>query len=565
MALGLAYGDHGFTLDQVAVMVGVSAPTISIWKKKRMEGGAMEIPEIDPDEIEKMRSKDIGKMSKGELERYVHELEVKSYVLEGTVKILKAEGIEELSNDEKAALIDARPRNIAVAEMLEELDLPSSSYYYCRSKPEREDGYADARRAIKEEFELVRGSRGYRYIRQRLREREEPIRISGKKVRALMAEEGCVVAYAKRKRRYSSYRGEIGDAPENLVGRNFHAGGPNELWLTDVTQFSIPAGKIYLSPVIDCFDGMPVSWAIRKSPNAEMANTMLRSACETIGGGEAPVIHSDRGCHYRWPGWLKICEDNGLVRSMSKKGCSEMDRVLWKDKDCIQIKQLWGYLCTYCYLPRLASYGVLENAIRQGLTSKEYFGIVAEVSEGRYMELSLGENKAFINQSDFLVKPAVAKAQIEADAEEARREAERWAAAAAAAGDGDADANGNKWTFTPVDTTEWPNMDGSGTMTTTTVKVDVTPASGDPIAFRMTAKPDNTCVNKNIRDIMDEIVSQLTTLDGAEVELSLEVIARVDSGIPVPAVRAISENCNTMHINDFGFTRKGRTWQRKRR
>lgn len=38
--------------------------------------------------------------------------------------------------------------------------------------------------------------------------------------------------------------------------------------------------------------------------------------------GDHPKIHSDRGCHYRWPGWIRICDENGLVRSMSRKGCS---------------------------------------------------------------------------------------------------------------------------------------------------------------------------------------------------------------------------------------------------
>ena len=322
VALGLAYGGHGFRLDKVAAMVGVSAPTISNWKKLYIEGGIMEIPEIDPSEARHLSPKDMEGMDEEELKRYIHELEVKSYVLEGTVKILKAEGIEELSNDEKAALIDARPKDITVTELLDLLALSSSSYYYCKSKPKRADRYAEARSVIKEEFELVRGTRGYRYIRQRLREREEPICISGKKVRVLMAEGGCVVAYAKKRRRYSSYKGEIGDAPDNIVGRNFHASAPNRLWLTDVTQFSIPTGKVYLSPIIDAFDGMPVSWTIRTSPTAEMADTMLEDACRTLADGETPVIHSDRGCRYRWPGWLRICHDNGLVRSMSKKGCS---------------------------------------------------------------------------------------------------------------------------------------------------------------------------------------------------------------------------------------------------
>lgn len=38
--------------------------------------------------------------------------------------------------------------------------------------------------------------------------------------------------------------------------------------------------------------------------------------------GEAPVIHSDRGCHYQWPEWIRICKGHGLTRSMSTKGCS---------------------------------------------------------------------------------------------------------------------------------------------------------------------------------------------------------------------------------------------------
>ena len=59
------------------------------------------------------------------------------------------------------------------------------------------------------------------------------------------------------------------------INRDFHADKPNQKWLTDITEFSIEAGKVYLSPIIDCLDGMPVSWTIGTSPNAKLANTML--------------------------------------------------------------------------------------------------------------------------------------------------------------------------------------------------------------------------------------------------------------------------------------------------
>lgn len=90
----------------------------------------------------------------------------------------------------------------------------------------------------------------------------------------------------------------------NLADRAFHAESPDMLWVTDLMEFSIPADKAYLSPVIDCCDGM------------------LTDACSTLKDGERPVIHFDRGCRYRWPEWIRIRKGNSLTRSMSAKGCS---------------------------------------------------------------------------------------------------------------------------------------------------------------------------------------------------------------------------------------------------
>ena len=67
---------------------------------------------------------------------------------------------------------------------------------------------------------------------------------------------------------------------------------------------------------------MPVSWTIGTSPNAELANPMLKNAIATLKSNEKPIVHSDRGCHYRWPGWIQIMEEASLTRSMSRKGCS---------------------------------------------------------------------------------------------------------------------------------------------------------------------------------------------------------------------------------------------------
>ena len=144
--------------------------------------------------------------------------------------------------------------------------------------------------------------------------------VNHKKVQRLMHEMGLMGKRPKEK--YHSYKGETGKIADNIIARDFHADHPNEKWLTDITEFHIPAGKIYLSPLIDCFDGMPVSWTIGTSPDAELVNTMLDEGIKTLSGEERPLVHSDRGAHYRWPGWIERMKKAGLTRSMSKKGCS---------------------------------------------------------------------------------------------------------------------------------------------------------------------------------------------------------------------------------------------------
>ena len=107
--------------------------------------------------------------------------------------------------------------------------------------------------------------------------------------------------------------------------RDFKSGLPNFLWLTDITEFSLPAGKACLSPVIDCFDGAVVSWNAPAGPDADLANGMLEAACSTLAPGEHPVIHASRGCRYRWPGRISICGRHGPIRPVSAKGCSPDD------------------------------------------------------------------------------------------------------------------------------------------------------------------------------------------------------------------------------------------------
>lgn len=256
-----------------------------------------------------------------ELQKEVHRLKIERDIYEKAAEIIKKDqgiNIQTLTNHEKAIIINALRKSYQLKDLLEVMNMAKSSYCY-QAIATNNDKYADLRIKVIDVFEKSKSRYGYRRVHSVIK--KLGIIVSEKVVRMIMKDENLVVPNIKRKK-YSSYKGEISPEVENIVNRDFHADKPNRKWLTDITEFHIPAGKIYLSPIIDCFDGLPVSWTIGTSPTAELVNTMLDEAILMLDNDEKPIVHSDRGCHYRWPGWLERIEKAQLTRSMSKKGCS---------------------------------------------------------------------------------------------------------------------------------------------------------------------------------------------------------------------------------------------------
>ena len=256
------------------------------------------------------------------LKKQVYRLQMEKDILEATAEILKKDpGVDrtKLTNQEKTLLVGTLKNKYPLADLLDSVGLARSSYFYHRKIATLPDKYETLRGLIIRLFAENNQCYGYRRIHGELR--KAGIRVSEKVIQTLMAQHQLVVL-SKKKRKYSSYQGEVTPAVPNLVARNFHADTPNVKWLTDLTEFHIPAGKVYLSPIVDCFDGLLASWSIGTSPDAELVNGMLDAAISTLNPGEQPIIHSDRGAHYRWPGWLDRMKEAGLTRSMSQKGCS---------------------------------------------------------------------------------------------------------------------------------------------------------------------------------------------------------------------------------------------------
>ncbi len=362
--------EEGVTIKSVADSINVDPGTVADWcRKYNREGvnGLMKKSKISniksgTEPIQNYESMD-------ELKARIHELELDNDVLRETINVLKKDpSINQvrLTSAEKVAIIDALKEKYSLPELFNKLSISKSTYYY-QKKHRGYDKYANVRELIRNIFVESKMSYGYRRIWAILRTVKHQVFLSEKVVRRIMTEEN-LVAKRKKIRKYNSYLGELTPAEPNIVARNFHADKPNKVWLTDITEFAIPAGKIYFSPIVDCFDGLIVSWSIGTNPNAELVNTMLDKAIKTLSADEKPIIHTDRGAHYRWPGWISRMENAKLTRSMSKKGCcpdnAACEGVFGRIKNEMFYNTDWRNISIYEFMTILDDYIKWYNSSR---------------------------------------------------------------------------------------------------------------------------------------------------------------------------------------------------------
>ena len=180
----------------------------------------------------------------------------------------------------------------------------------------KQDKYA----LIKTEIESIdhehQGRYGYRRITIELHNRG--YQINHKTVQRLMRELNlkCMV----RIKKYRSYKGEIGKIAPNILKRDFHASAPNQKWTTDITEFSLFGTKLYLSPILDMYNGEIISYNISERPVLGQVMDMLDKAFEKIPDNTNLIFHSDQGWQYQHKNYQKRLKDKGIQQSMSRKG-----------------------------------------------------------------------------------------------------------------------------------------------------------------------------------------------------------------------------------------------------
>lgn len=191
-----------------------------------------------------------------------------------------------------------------------------STFYYHRKRMRTPDKHVAARERIRSVYEHNKGRYGYRRITSALN--SEGMRINHKTVAKIMGRMG--LSAKRRRRRYHSYKGEVGRVAPNVLQRDFSATGPNLKWTTDVTQVNIHDRKLYLSPILDMYNGEIVSYSISYSPDLRMVMTMLEEAFRKVRHTAGMIMHSDQGWHYQHARYQQALRDHGIIQSMSRKG-----------------------------------------------------------------------------------------------------------------------------------------------------------------------------------------------------------------------------------------------------
>lgn len=123
-----------------------------------------------------------------------------------------------------------------------------------------------------------------------------------------------------RVKKFRSYRGELGQTAPNSLNRQFTASQVNQKWVTDVTEFSIAGKKLYLSPVMDLYNGEIVAYETSHRLDFSLVMNMLKKAARKCRGMAGPLLHSDQGWHYRMQPYRAAMARYGMKQSMSRKG-----------------------------------------------------------------------------------------------------------------------------------------------------------------------------------------------------------------------------------------------------
>jgi len=201
------------------------------------------------------------------------------------------------------------------------VDIPESSYHYHVKRMNRENPDSELEEEIQSIFKEHNGNYGYRRICLELRNKEK--KINHKKVQRIMRKLDLKgKKFMRKSRRYSSYKGTVGTVAKNRIRRRFQTPVCYQKLATDITEFKCLDGfKLYLSPIMDMYNGEILSYGIGMRPTLDFVLKPLEETLEIIKDAKfRTTIHSDQGWHYQHRNWVKKLKKHNVFQSMSRKG-----------------------------------------------------------------------------------------------------------------------------------------------------------------------------------------------------------------------------------------------------
>lgn len=203
-----------------------------------------------------------------------------------------------------------------LATLLKVAGLARSTFYYQLRVLEAGERHVELKDRIRTVYEHHQGRYGYRRITAAIRNAGQIV--NHKTVQRLMGE--LQLKSLVRPKRYRSWRGEVGRIAPNLLSREFKAQAPNQKWVTDVTEFNVNGQKLFLSPVLDLYNGEIVAWQTARRPSFELVNGMLKKALARLHSSDTPLLHSDQGWQYQMSAWRQTLAMHRVQQSMSRRG-----------------------------------------------------------------------------------------------------------------------------------------------------------------------------------------------------------------------------------------------------
>lgn len=220
----------------------------------------------------------------------------------------------------KYGFIKDESKHYPVTVLCHVMQVKRSSYYDWKNRHSYNVISAEAfalRSEMKRLFVASRSSLGSRRLSKQLQ--GLGFSIGRGKTRRLMRVMGLVV---KRKCRYKVTTDSTHNLPiaENILGRKFNPGKPNQAWGTDITYVWTSEGWLYLAVVIDLYSRRVIGWCMDKRMKKSLVIRALMMAINLRRPKPGLIHHSDRGSQYASHQYQKLLQQHGFVVSMSRKG-----------------------------------------------------------------------------------------------------------------------------------------------------------------------------------------------------------------------------------------------------